>query len=275
MARVVLGIEYDGSAFAGWQVQRDRRTVQACLERAVAKVATAPVELVCAGRTDAGVHALQQVAHFDSAARRDQRSWMLGINCNLPDDVRVLWARPAVADFHARSSAIARYYRYVILNRGMRSALGPRQTTWCYYPLDAERMQAAADHLIGDHDFSSFRAQGCQSNSPRRFMHRIRVRREGDRVTLEICANAFLHHMVRNIAGVLMEIGAGKREPEWTRELLERKDRSLAGVTAPAAGLYLAGVLYPEHCGLPRDPWFDQLPPGIDRYRPAPLIPSV
>lgn len=269
MPRIALGLEYDGSAFAGWQIQRDKRTVQACLEKAVARVAAEPVDLVCAGRTDAGVHALEQVAHFDTGAQRDARSWVLGVNTNLPDDIRVLWARPMADGFHARTSAIARFYRYVILNRGMRSALRPRQATWCFHPLDAVRMQAAADHLIGDHDFSSFRAQGCQSNSPRRLMHLIRVRREQEEVIVEICANAFLHHMVRNIVGVLMDIGAGKHPTDWTRDLLALKNRSLAGVTAPADGLYLAGVYYPESCGIPHDPFFDQLPAGVQRYRPA------
>ena len=269
MPRIALGLEYDGSSFAGWQIQRDKRTVQACLERAVAKVAAESVDLVCAGRTDSGVHALEQVAHFDTGAQRDMRSWVLGVNTNLPDDVLVLWARPVPDEFHARSCAIARFYRYVILNRGMRSALRPRQATWCFYPLDAGRMQEAADHLIGDHDFSSFRAQGCQSNSPRRLMHLIRVWREDEEVIVEICANAFLHHMVRNIAGVLMAIGAGKRESDWTRELLELKNRSLAGITAPADGLYLAGVYYPERFGIPHHPLFELLPAGVDRYRPA------
>ncbi|MGR9100369.1 MAG: tRNA pseudouridine(38-40) synthase TruA, partial [Gammaproteobacteria bacterium] len=171
MNRYVLGIEYDGGAFAGWQWQTGRRTVQSVLEAALSKVADRPVTIICAGRTDAGVHALEQVAHFDVDVERDLRAWVMGGNVNLPDDVRILWARHAVGDFHARYSAIARFYRYVILNRGMKSALFRRQATWCYAPLDAEKMHAAAQYLIGDHDFSSFRAQGCQSKSPRRMMH--------------------------------------------------------------------------------------------------------
>jgi tRNA pseudouridine38-40 synthase len=268
MGRIVLGIEYDGASYAGWQRQRHALTVQESVETAVARVADEGVDVVCAGRTDAGVHALEQVVHFDTSARRELRSWVLGINANLPDDIRVLWARELDEDFHSRYSAIARFYHYVILNRPMRSALQPRQTTWSFYPLDEARMQSGADYLIGEHDFSSFRAQGCQSNSPWRIMHFIRLRREGDRVIMDICANAFLHHMVRNIAGVLMEVGCGKREPEWVKELLEVRDRNQGGVTAPPDGLYLGGIYYPERFGLPRHAVFDWLPEGVTRHVP-------
>ncbi|MDD5036633.1 MAG: tRNA pseudouridine(38-40) synthase TruA [Methylococcaceae bacterium] len=269
MPRIVLGIEYDGSVFAGWQRQRDRRNIQACVEEAVSKVAAEQVDVVCAGRTDAGVHALEQVAHFDTSARREPRSWLLGVNANLPDDVRILWAREMDESFHARYSAIARYYRYVILNRPMRSALFRKQVTWCFYPLQEEKMQLAANHLLGDHDFSSFRAQGCQSSSPRRIMHFIRVSREEERVIIELSANAFLHHMVRNIAGVLMEIGAGKQSPDWAKQVLEARDRNRGGVTAPPDGLYLGGVYYPEPFGLNKHPIFELLPPNATRYIPA------
>lgn len=268
MPRIALGIEYDGAAFAGWQRQRDRRNIQACVEEALSKVAAEPVDAVCAGRTDAGVHAFEQVAHFDTQAHRTPRSWIMGVNTHLPDDVRILWAREMDASFHARASAIARFYRYVILNRPMRSALRRKQTTWCFYPLDAEKMHEAAQYLVGDRDFSSFRAQGCQSHSPRRILHFVQVRREGEDVLIEVCANAFLHHMVRNIAGVLMEIGTGKRPPEWVPELLEARDRDRGGVTAPPDGLYLGGVAYPEKFGLPRHPIFDLLPPDAKRYEP-------
>jgi tRNA pseudouridine38-40 synthase len=267
MPRIVLGLEYDGSAFAGWQWQDGQRNIQACVEAAVSKVADAKATtLHCAGRTDAGVHALEQVAHFDTQAERSPNSWMRGVNANLPEDVRVLWAREVPHGFHARYSAIARFYRYVILNRPMKSALYRRQVTWCFYPLDAAKMQEAAGHLIGHHDFSSFRAQGCQSKSPSRIMHFIHVRREDERVIIELSANAFLHHMVRNIAGVLMEIGTGRREPDWTRELLELRDRKQGGVTAPADGLYLGGVCYPDEFGLPRHPVFDWLPKDAARH---------
>ncbi len=267
MPRIALGLEYDGTDFAGWQWQRGQRNVQACVEDAAGKVAAEPVTVHSAGRTDAGVHALQQVVHFDSKAHRGQRSWLLGVNANLPDDIRVLWAREVDPSFHARYSAIARYYRYVILNRPMKSALQRKQATWCFSPLDEVKMQAAADHLIGDHDFSSFRAQGCQSKSPRRIMYFLRVGRENDRVIIELSANAFLHHMVRNIAGVLMEIGTGKKPADWTRQLLELRDRKQGGITAPSDGLYLGGICYPPAFGIPNDPIFDLLPPNAARYQ--------
>ncbi|MGZ8218203.1 tRNA pseudouridine(38-40) synthase TruA [Methylomagnum sp.] len=266
--RIALGIEYDGSAFAGWQWQPGKRTIQTVLEEALGFVANEPVRVVCAGRTDAGVHALEQVVHFDTEVIRKPGSWLMGTNTALPEDVRVLWVREVAEDFHARYSAIARFYRYVILNRPMRSALRRRQVTWHYAPLDADAMQAAANHLIGEHDFSSFRAQACQSKSPNRFMHFIHVRREEDRVVIDLCANAFLHHMVRNIAGVLMEIGTGKRPPEWAGELLRARDRKLGGVTAPSDGLYLAGIYYPETFGIARHPVFQHLPPNASRYTP-------
>lgn len=266
--RIALGIEYDGSAFAGWQWQPGKRTVQSALEEALAFVAAEPIRVVCAGRTDAGVHALEQVVHFDTAVARKPYSWLMGTNTALPEDLRVLWVREVPEDFHARTSAIARFYRYVILNRPMRSALQRRQVTWHYAPLDAEAMAAAAKHLLGEHDFSSFRAQDCQSRSPNRFMHFIHVRREDDRVVIDLCANAFLHHMVRNIAGVLMAVGSGKQPPEWAGEVLRARDRKAGAATAPAEGLYLAGICYPESFGLILHPIFEHLPPGARRYTP-------
>ncbi|MGR9114353.1 MAG: tRNA pseudouridine(38-40) synthase TruA [Gammaproteobacteria bacterium] len=266
MPRIVLGIEYDGSAFFGWQQQTGRRTVQDELEKALSKIADEPIKVICAGRTDAGVHAFEQVVHFDTQAERALHAWLMGGNSKLPDDVRIIWAKAAVDDFHARYSAIARFYRYIILNRPMKSALLRKQVTWCYFPLDEEKMHRAAQHLVGDHDFSSFRAQGCQSKSPRRIMHFIEVYREQDKVIIDISANAFVHHMVRNIAGVLMEIGMGKQTVGWPRELLEIKDRDQAGVTAPPDGLYLGGVFYPEHYGIDRHPVFGKLPPDAKRF---------
>lgn len=264
--RIALGIEYDGGGFAGWQRQSGQRTVQACVEEALSKVADAPISVVCAGRTDAGVHALEQVIHFDSKVERDLRAWVMGANTHLPDDVRILWAKRLSSGFHARASAIARFYRYVILNRPMKSALRRKQMTWCYSPLDAARMAEAARHLIGEHDFSSFRAQGCQSKSPFRMMHFIHVRREGEEVVIDLCANAFLHHMARNIAGVLMEIGRGKKPPCWALELLHARDRASGGVTAPPDGLYLGGVCYPQEFGLARHEVFRHLPAHARRY---------
>jgi tRNA pseudouridine38-40 synthase len=266
--RIALGIEYDGQNFAGWQWQRGRRTLQAVVEEALGRVAAEPVRVVCAGRTDAGVHALEQVVHFDTPVYRKPYSWLMGTNSELPEDVRVLWVREVSGDFHARYSAIARFYRYVILNRPMKSALQRRQVTWHYHPLDHDRMREGAQCLIGEHDFSSFRAQDCQSASPFRFMHFIHVYREADRVIVDLAANAFLHHMVRNIVGVLLDIGSGKQPPEWTRQVLEARDRKRGGITAPSDGLYLGGVCYPEHFGIARHPIFVHLPVNASRFVP-------
>ncbi|NOR68266.1 MAG: tRNA pseudouridine(38-40) synthase TruA [Methylomarinum sp.] len=266
MSRIILGIEYDGSHFAGWQCQKDQRTAQGELEKALSKIADQKVVVQCAGRTDTGVHALEQVVHFDCDVARSHESWLMGGNTNLPEDIRITWVKDAVDDFHARYSAIARFYRYVILNRKMKSALMRSQVTWCYNPLDEAKMQQAAQVLIGAHDFSSFRAQGCQSLSPNRLMHFINVHREGENVVIELSANAFLHHMVRYIAGVLMEIGMGKRPVDWTQELLSVKDRKQGGVTAPPFGLYLGGVFYPEKFGIDKHPIFDLLPADVQRF---------
>lgn len=266
MSRIVLGIEYDGSAYAGWQWQPQRRSIQSELEAALAKVANHPVNVVCAGRTDAGVHALEQVVHFDVNVDRALSAWLLGGNSNLPDDIRITWAKPALAGFHARYSAIARLYRYVILNRPVKSALQGKQTTWCYQPLNAEKMHRSAQYLIGNHDFTSFRAQGCQSNSPIRIVHFIDVNQDGDKIIIRICANAFLHHMVRNIAGVLMAIGEGKQPENWPLTLLAAKNRELGGVTAPPNGLYLEGIYYPDEYGIDKHPAFNKLPDGTQRF---------
>lgn len=266
MARIVLGIEYDGSAFYGWQWQTSRRTVQLVVEEALSKVANQAVRVICTGRTDTGVHALEQVVHFDTDVKRELSAWLMGGNRFLPQDVRITWVQYAVDDFHARYSAIARFYRYVILNRPMKSALLRNQVTWCYQPLDAIKMHRAAQTLIGSFDFSSFRAQGCQSKSPHRMMHFINVSRHDEKIIIDLSANAFLHHMVRNIAGTLMEIGSGKHPVEWMQHLLEVKDRSQAGVTASPYGLYLGGVHYPERYGIAKHPVFEQLPKDAKRF---------
>lgn len=250
--RVAVGVQYDGSGFQGWQAQRSgARTVQAVLEQALTQVADHPIRLTCAGRTDAGVHGVGQVAHFDTTAVRSARSWVLGGNAHLPMDLSLRWARDVPDDFHARFSALARRYRYLILNQPHRSALWRGRATWCYRPLDAERMHEAGQVLVGEQDFSSFRAAECQARHPIREIRELTVRRQGDGLVLEVEANAFLHHMVRNIAGVLMAIGAGDRPVEWAREVLARRDRTQAGITAPAEGLYLLAVRYPERFGLP------------------------
>ena len=253
--RLALGIEYDGTDFSGWQRQAGARTVQECVERALSAVADHAVHVICAGRTDAGVHALGQVVHFDSDARRSLRSWVLGANVNLTGDVSVLWAREAVQDFHARFSARARHYRYVILNRETRPALGRHRASWYHRPLDERAMAQASAHLVGEHDFSSFRALACQAKHPVRTVQRLDVERRGDYLYIDVVANAFLHHMVRNIAGVLIAIGAGEHEPLWAQQVLEARDRTLGGVTAPARGLYLMGVEYPAQFSLPQPPY--------------------
>jgi tRNA pseudouridine38-40 synthase len=265
-SRIALGIEYDGTAYAGWQSQQGGNGIQDALQRALSRVADCPIIVHCAGRTDAGVHAWGQVVHFDSPVARCERAWLMGGNTHLPDDVRIIWAQPVNSEFHARSSALARWYRYSILNRKVASALQRRQTTWCFYMLDADAMQRAAQALLGEQDFSAYRAASCQSQSPKRFMHFIKVRRQDDLVHIDICANAFVHHMVRNIVGVLMEIGMGRRPVEWAFELLQGRDRRLAAATAPAHGLYLAGVCYPHEFGLPRAAVFDELVAGVGRF---------
>lgn len=250
--RVALGIEYDGSAFHGWQAQQEGvRTVQIALEQALSRVADHPVRVVCAGRTDTGVHALGQVVHFDSDAQRTPRNWLLGANVHLPDDVSVTWVRDVSPDFSARFSAVSRRYRYFILNRTARSAVMAGRVTWTHRPLDAVRMHSAAQALVGEHDFSSYRALGCQAKSPVRTLHSLSVERRGEFLVLSLHANAFLHHMVRNIAGVLMAIGRGDREEEWAAEVLSLRDRTLGGVTAPPQGLYFESVEYPEAFGIP------------------------
>lgn len=264
--RIVLGIEYDGSAYSGWQWQPHRRSIQAELEQALAKVASQPISVVCAGRTDAGVHALEQVVHFDVHLERELHAWLMGGNTYLPDDIRIIWARYAADGFHARYSAIARLYRYVIFNRAVKSALMDKKATWCYRPLNAELMRLSAQALVGNHDFSSFRAQGCQSNSPFRIVHFIDVDRDNDKVTIDICANAFLHHMVRNIAGVLIAIGSGKQPADWAAAVLAAKKRELAGITASPEGLYLLAVYYPDCYGLTAHPSFSKLPSDARRY---------
>jgi tRNA pseudouridine38-40 synthase len=251
VVRIALGVEYEGTAYAGWQAQASLPTLQRITERALASVAAEAVTLTCAGRTDAGVHALGQVAHFDTHAQRSIRAWVLGANSALPPDVSLSWALPVPAHFHARYSAEARTYRYVILNRLARRALWASRAAWIHRPLDHERMGEAARSLLGEHDFSAFRSSECQAKSPIRRLERISVERHGDRVVIEATANAFLHHMMRNIAGLLVTIGKAERDVTWAGEVLEGRDRSKGAPTAPAAGLYLLAVRYPRAFGLP------------------------
>ena len=252
--RIAGGVEYDGSRYAGWQYQHHASTVQQVLEEALSRVADHPVRVHCAGRTDSGVHATGQVAHFDTVARRSTRSWVLGANANLPDDVALRWAVPVDPGFHARFSATGRHYRYLILSRPTRSALWRDRAVWTHRPLDLERMRTAATTLVGRHDFTSFRALACQAKSPVRTIRYLELHRRGELIELRVGADGFLHHMVRNLAGVLMAIGSGDADVGWTRELLALRDRARGGVTAPPQGLYLSRVDYPADFGLPDEP---------------------
>lgn len=248
--RIALGIEYDGSAFNGWQSQPDGKTVQDALEAALSTVAAAPIRVHCAGRTDAGVHALCQVAHFETNAQRPDTAWVRGVNANLPSTVAVRWAQPVSEGFHARFSAQGRRYRYVLLNRPQRPALWTRYAGWHHMPLDAEAMQAAAQLWLGEHDFSAFRAAECQAKSPVKTLYRADVSRAGDWVVFDFHASAFLHHMVRNLVGTLVYVGKGAHAPTWAGEVLASRSRNAAAPTFSAAGLYFAGVDYDPGFGL-------------------------
>jgi tRNA pseudouridine38-40 synthase len=260
LRRIAVGIEYDGSAYAGWQSQPALRTVQGVVEGALGDVAAEPVSLVCAGRTDAGVHARGQVAHFDTHAERGARSWVLGANSALPDDACIAWAMPVPGHFHARYCAEARCYRYLILNRSARGALSARRAAWVARALDERLMAQAAELLLGEHDFSAFRSAECQAKSPIRRLTRLRVARHGDWIVIDAVANAFLHHMARNIAGLLIAVGKGAEPPAWAQTVLEGRDRTRAAATAPAHGLYLWEVRYPAAFGLPPAPADEVLP---------------
>ncbi len=252
--RVVLGVEYDGGRYHGWQRQPHAPSVQEEVERALSVVANEPVTIICAGRTDTGVHALEQVIHFDTAVERRDRAWVLGGNSHLPRDITIRWATEMPDSFHARFSAVRRAYSYVIDNRSVRPGILAGKVTWVHDPLDEALMHEAAQALAGTHDFSSYRALGCQAKSPVRTIHSISVRREGDFLYLDVEANAFLHHMIRNIAGVLIAIGRKRQAAEWAQEILGKRDRRLGGVTAPPHGLYLSSVGYPEEYILPASP---------------------
>lgn len=259
--RYALGVEYDGSEFSGWQrldrpdgsVRRNEATVQSAVEAALSFVAGHRVDTTCAGRTDAGVHAACQVVHFDSDAIREPRAWMLGTTSRLPPSVCAHWCVAVGDDFHARFSARARRYRYRILNRPVRPALGRQYLSWERQPLDAAAMHRAAQALVGEHDFSAFRAAQCQATHARRNLQRIAVSRTGGIVEVEVQANAFLHHMVRNIVGSLLHVGRGDAGESWMAELLRERDRTVAGATAPSSGLVFIGPRYPASCGLPEE----------------------
>ncbi|WP_368382973.1 tRNA pseudouridine(38-40) synthase TruA [Zhongshania guokunii] len=253
-SRIALAFEYQGSAYRGWQSQLKPQvaTIQEALEGAISAVAAAPVTVMCAGRTDAGVHATHQIVHFDAPATRSLKAWVAGVNAKLPSDIAVLWAQQVPEDFHARFSATARRYRYVILNQARRSAHLAKGVTLVETLLDENLMHQEAQVLLGEQDFSGFRAASCQSKTAMRNIHFANVSRRGRYVVIDIAGNAFLHHMVRNIAGVLIAVGCGEMPAGWTRQVLEGRDRSKGGVTAKPDGLYLVDVTYPEQFNLPQ-----------------------
>jgi len=249
--RIAVGVEYAGTRYAGWQSQDGLPTIQDELERALAAVAAHPVSAVGAGRTDAGVHAVEQVAHFDSPSQRPLRGWVLGANVELPADIAIRWAAQVPDDFHARHSAVARTYCYLVVNRRTRPALIRERAAFVHEPLSLPPMVDAARALVGRHDFSAFRAAECQAPTPVREVKEVVIRRAGELVEFWVTADAFLHHMVRNLVGTLLEVGMGARPVAWVAEVLASRDRRAAGPTAPAGGLYLAQVRYPDRFGLP------------------------
>jgi tRNA pseudouridine38-40 synthase len=249
--RIALGIEYDGSRFLGWQTQPGGGTVQDALQTAISAIADEAVSVTCAGRTDRGVHGRGQVVHFDTAAQRPDSAWVRGVNAMLPEAVAVRWSRRVAADFHARYSALSRTYRYVLLNRPVRPALAARHAGWHHAPLAPEPMREAAAMLLGEHDFSAFRAADCQARSPVRTMHAISIERRGECIEFTMRANAWLQHMVRNIVGTLVYVGMGKRPPQWALQVLESRDRSLAAPTFAPEGLYLEAVEYEARWNIP------------------------
>ncbi len=249
--RIALGVEYDGSGFCGWQTQADGCAVQDRLEAALSQIASVPVATICAGRTDAGVHALAQVVHFDCTVERPESAWVRGVNALLPPGVAVTWARPVTEMFNARFSAAARHYRYVLLNHPVRPAADHGRVGWFHVPLDVVPMREAAACLLGEHDFSAFRSSECQAKSPVRTLTQLDISAQGAYLVFDLCANGFLHHMVRNIVGSLIYIGSRRQDVAWMHELLAARDRKFAAPTFDASGLYLAGVDYDAAWGLP------------------------
>ena len=249
--KIALGVEYLGTRFSGWQSQTGMRCVQSELEKVLSKVANEPIKVICAGRTDTGVHAHGQVIHFETQALREDRSWILGANTLLPKDIAVNWVKQVDTDFHARFSALSRTYHYQIYNRLARSAVNVSRATWIYHELDVDAMHVAAQYLVGEHDFTSFRTSACQANSPIRTLKSIHLQRNDEWIYCRVTANAFLHHMVRNIMGSLIMVGKSERSELWIQETLKLQDRTKAGPTAPPDGLYLHAVEYPSKFQLP------------------------
>lgn len=259
MQRIALGIEYDGANYSGWQKQHHCPSIQTHLEKALSQIATVPISVICAGRTDARVHASGQIIHFDTPVLRQNIAWIKGVNTHLPHDIRVLWAKEVDSAFNARRSAISRRYCYVIVNRPISPGILRQGASWVREALDETLMQEGAQYLLGTHDFNAFRATQCQAKSSVRNVTAINVKRQGSNIIIDISANAFLHHMVRNITGTLLMVGQKKYPPVWVKEVLASKDRKAAGFTAPPQGLYLIKVCYPSHFEIPEHPclpWF-------------------
>ena len=255
--RVALGVEYDGSPYCGWQSQSDEYTVQDTLQLALGGIAggqivAEPVPVIAAGRTDTGVHAIEQVVHFDSPVERPLTAWVRGVNALLPDSIAVRWAHPVPDEFHARFSAHGRSYRYLLLNRSVRPAVQTGKVGWFHTPLDEGLMQDAAQHLLGEHDFSAFRAAGCQAKSPVKHLYQLDIRRQGDMLIFDLSADAFLHRMVRNMIGCLVYVGKKKYPPSWVAEVLAGHERGLAAPTFAPDGLYLRRIQYDAKWGLPQ-----------------------
>lgn len=250
--RIALGVEYDGSQYFGWQSQASGHTVQDALQAALSGIANEPIAIIAAGRTDTGVHALEQVVHFNTNVKRPLTAWVRGVNALLPSSIAVLWAHPVPEEFHARFSAQARSYRYLLVNRSARNAMRYGKTGWFHVPLNVEKMCEAAQYLLGEHDFSALRAAECQAKSPIKNLAQLDIQKQGDTIIFDLSANAFLHHMVRNIVGCLVYVGKGKHPPQWMREVLEGKERSLAAPTFAPDGLYLHRVTFDTKWGLPQ-----------------------
>ena len=254
MSRLAMCLEYDGSNYHGWQIQRGVETVQETLEKAVSCVADEQMQVITAGRTDAGVHATSQIVHYDTRSNRSSRAWLRGVNSNLPESIVVSWVSPVPATFHARYSALTRSYRYVLLNRSVRPTYLAQRVSWDYRPLDVDKMKAAVKPLLGEHDFNAYRAVSCQSKTSIRIIHELEINQKENWIWFDIKANGFLKHMVRNIVGVLVAIGAGESDVSWSREVLDSCDRTMGGITAAPDGLYLSGVCYPLEYNLPPAP---------------------
>lgn len=250
--RIALGVEYNGSDYYGWQSQPNGHTVQDHIQRAISHIACEPISIIAAGRTDTGVHALEQVIHFDTSTERPLTAWVRGVNALLPPSIAILWAHPVAEEFHARFSAQGRSYQYVLINRPSRSAVHHGRVGWFHAPLDVNAMREAAEYLLGTHDFSAFRAAECQAKSPVKSLAQLDIQKQGDTLIFDLTANAFLHHMVRNIVGCLVYVGRGKYSPIWMKSVLDARQRSLAAPTFAPDGLYLRHIKYDTKWELPQ-----------------------